>query len=58
MSDKYRKYDEYDNGHELYGQQNVVDSSGRPGGYDNEDVFGHEEGHAVRRIDIENFPAK
>lgn len=31
--------------------RNVVDATtGRPGGYDDEDVFGHEEGHDVCAI--------
>jgi hypothetical protein len=32
-----------------YGGRNAVDTrTGRPGGYDDQDVFGHEEGHDVR----------
>ncbi len=41
-----------DNGyvsHEGYDGPNAVDTrTGRPGGYDEQDVFGHEEGHDVR----------
>ena len=48
MTEKYR-YGEY--GYEDqqgYGNRTMVDgSSGRPGGYDDADVFGHEEGHDV-----------
>ena len=49
MPEKYR-YGEYG-----YESQQVNDSRPtvqngiRPGGYDDEDVFGHEEGHDVRR---------
>ena len=49
MTEKYR----YSDGEYGYESQNgstprAVNDSGRPGGYDDEDVFGHEEGHDVR----------
>ena len=46
MSDKYAQYDEYDSNWQV---DNGGNRTGRPGGYDDEDVFGHEEGHQVCR---------
>lgn len=53
MAEKYQ-YGEYDyddgNKHTNGTGRGVTDSStGRPGGYDDRDVFGHEEGHDVRQ---------
>lgn len=51
MAEKYR-YGEY--GYEEQRGHNggvLRDDGGRPVGYDDEDVFGHEEGHDVRVID-------
>ena len=47
MTEKYR-YGEYGYAGESNGMSTVENSTGRPGGYDDEDVFGHEEGHDVR----------
>lgn len=48
MTEKYRQGGDGYEDQDGYGNSTVVDSSmGRPGGYDDEDVFGHEEGHDV-----------
>ena len=48
--EKYAYADDGYLGHEVHDGPNAVDTrTGRPGGYDEQDVFGHEEGHDVRR---------
>lgn len=51
MAEKYR-YDDGGPGYEdnaTYAQSHNDHSMQRPGGYDDADVFGHEENHDVRR---------
>ena len=48
MTEKYRQGEYgYGSEQESGSPQGVGNTSGRPGGYDDEDVFGHEEGHDV-----------
>lgn len=52
MTEKYRGYKDYDgyNDRQDYGSPPRVDNTSgvRPAGYDDEDVFGHEEGHDIK----------
>lgn len=51
MEEKYRYNDArgYDDNGSYVPDNQHASSSGRPGGYDDADVFGHEENHDVRQ---------